>query len=131
MGSEILHSRAVAAPARALAPCSVLVISRDPVERQDVVVTLSALDQVEAASAAGFHMAVPMIWSGAPDAIVIGALTPADSRRLAELRQHAPQAKVVRLASARDEYGEARAHARVPAGGDVVAALSRLLPDSP
>lgn len=130
MGSEILHSRAEATPAPALAPCSVLVISRDPVERQDLVLQLGGLDQVEATSAAGFHMAVPMIWSAVPDAIVIGTLTPADSRRIAELRHHAPQARIVRLASVRDEYGELRADAHVPSGGDLIAALSRLLPAS-
>lgn len=128
MGSEIGYRRAETAPAVALAPCSVLVISRDPVERQDVVLTLSAVEQVDAASAAGFHMAVPMIWSGSPDVIVIGTLTPTDARRLGELRQHAPCAKLVRLASARDEYGEARADAQVPAGGDLLTALRQLVP---
>lgn len=128
MGSEILDSRSETASVQALAPCSVLVISRDPVERQDLVLQLGSVEQVEASSAAGFHMAVPMIWASNPDAVVIGALTPADSRRLAELRQQAPGARFLHLSSAPDEYGEARPDVRLAAGASVLAALGRLLP---
>jgi len=128
MSSEVASTPATAAALPRLAACSVLAISRDPVERQALVLELGAQNDVEASSASGFHMAVPLIWSNPPAVIVVGALTRTDRQHLAELRRHAPKARVVLLASAGDVYGEAKPDARVPAGDDLVGALAALLP---
>lgn len=140
MGSEVVQAHAAAqGQARAaegsgadsappIAAGSVLVISRDPVERQAVVLQLGGVDMLAASSASGFHMAVPLMWSNPPDVIVLGALTPTDEQHLPELRRHAPEARIVVLGVGADAYAELRPDARVPLGGDVVGALAGLLP---
>ena len=132
MSSEVVHAHAAegsgADSAPPIATGSVLVISRDPVERQAVVLQLGGVDQLSVSSASGFHMAVPLMWSNPPDAILLGALTPSDEQHLPELRRHAPDARVVVMGVGADVYGELRPDARIPLGGDVVGALARLLP---
>jgi hypothetical protein len=86
----------------AIAACSVLVVSRDPQQRRAVLGELAAHEHIDVSCAPGFHVAVPMLWSGSPDVLVVGALSPEDVLRLPELLHHAGGASLVLIGS--DEY---------------------------
>jgi hypothetical protein len=120
-----------AAPAQAqprIATSTVVVISCDPIERQSLVVGLSGSDALDVVSAAGFHMAVPMLWSAAPDLVIVGALSRADRDRLPELRHHAGEAVLVAVASEGREYAAGHADVIVTPDADLLELLGRLRP---
>jgi hypothetical protein len=125
MASEMLRPTAAQTPA--IATSSVLVISHDATQRQSLVMRLNRCDALDVTSASGFHMAVPMIWDDAPDVLILGCLSPADVRRLPELRHHAREIPLVLVGEVGCEY-DGQPDACASSEDDLLAVLARLRP---
>jgi hypothetical protein len=136
MASETLRTASTAAPGQdspakgqpRVAASVVLVVSRDPLERQAMVGALGGSEALEVVSAAGFHMAVPMVWSAAPHVIVVGDLSPRDRDRLPELRHHAGEAVVVAVEGDGREYAATHADLVVTSEADLLELLAQVRP---
>lgn len=111
-----------------LAPTDVLIVSRDPAQRQSLVLTLGGFDELTVSSAAGFHMAVPMLWASSVDVVVVGALAPEDLARLTELRHHARGASLLVLGGLGTHHAAANPEGEAVNESELVQLLARLRP---